>query len=81
MTQLLSVDEATARILAGVSQLSVEMTLLEQTLGRVLAEDVRSDINLPPCGIAQWCEIALLDNPQELGLRLHRDITNLVQED
>lgn len=48
MTQLLSVDEALSRILDGIAPLPAERVKLSDSLGRVLAEDLRSEINLPP---------------------------------
>jgi molybdopterin molybdotransferase len=43
-----SVDEASARILAGIRALGTEHVPLNDALGRVLAEDVRSPIEHPP---------------------------------
>ena len=48
MAGQLSVDEALARILADIAPLAAESVRLDDALGRVLAEDIRSDINLPP---------------------------------
>ncbi len=48
MTGLLTVDEAIERILAAIAPLPAERTPLDEASGRVLAEDIRSDINLPP---------------------------------
>ena len=44
----LSVGEASARILAGITPLASERVPLRHALGRVLASDVRSTIALPP---------------------------------
>jgi molybdopterin molybdotransferase len=44
----LSVDEAFNLILAGLHPLTAEAVALEAALGRVLAEDVRSPLNIPP---------------------------------
>ncbi len=48
VTQLLSVDEALSRILDGIAPLPAERVKLSDSLGRVLAEDLRAEINLPP---------------------------------
>src|SRR5688572_26280650 len=48
MTSLLSVDDALARILAGIARLPAESVPLDDALSRVLAEDIRADINIPP---------------------------------
>ena len=42
-----TVQEASARILADVRPLDVQRVPLREALGRVLAEDVRSPIDLP----------------------------------
>lgn len=44
----MSVDEALERILASVWRLPGEAVAVEQTLNRVLAGDLRAEINLPP---------------------------------
>ena len=46
--RLLSVEDARARMLAGVSPLPAERVLLSQTLGRVLAEDILAARDQPP---------------------------------
>ncbi|HEY7067924.1 MAG TPA: gephyrin-like molybdotransferase Glp [Chloroflexota bacterium] len=46
--RLLSVDDALAAILARIPVLPPEMVVLDEALGRVLAEDVHADINVPP---------------------------------
>ena len=48
MTDLKQVDNALAEILATISTLAHETIDLESALGRVLAEDVLAEINLPP---------------------------------
>lgn len=48
MPDLLSVDEAVARILSDAAPLGSEIIPLVDALGRVLAEPVTSTINLPP---------------------------------
>src|SRR6185295_2307105 len=45
---MLTVDQALDIVLDHVESLSVETTLLEQAHNRVLAEDIRADIDLPP---------------------------------
>jgi molybdopterin molybdotransferase len=47
MTALLNVDDAVARMLAGVARLPAETVPLDEALGRVLAGDVRSDVDIP----------------------------------
>src|SRR5579884_1952690 len=46
--RLLGVDEALAAILARIPVLSPETVVLTEALGRVLAEDVYADIDVPP---------------------------------
>lgn len=48
MADLLSVDLAIERILAGISPLPAERVAIEQALGRVLAHDMRAEVSLPP---------------------------------
>lgn len=48
MHNLMNVDDAIARILAQIKQLPAETVHLTESLGRVLADDIVSDINLPP---------------------------------
>jgi molybdopterin molybdotransferase len=48
LADLLSVDAALERILAGISVLPSESAPIEQALGRVLAEDIRAEADLPP---------------------------------
>src|ERR1044071_1299812 len=45
---MITVDEALAIVLEKVEPLSVETVALTEAHGRVLAEDVRADIDLPP---------------------------------
>ena len=45
---LLNVDAAIERILAGISPLPSERVDIGQALGRVLAQDIRAEISLPP---------------------------------
>lgn len=48
MADLLSVDEALIRILDRLTPLASEQVNLISALGRVLAQDIQSEINLPP---------------------------------
>lgn len=48
MTDLISIDEARRRVLEAVTPLGDEDVRLELALGRVLAEDVTSGIDVPP---------------------------------
>jgi molybdopterin molybdotransferase len=48
MTDLLNVDSALQNILARIEPLSAETVLINDGLGRVLAEDIVSDTNVPP---------------------------------
>lgn len=48
MTDLLSIREAQERILASLKPCSMEVCLTEASLGRVLAEEIRSPLALPP---------------------------------
>jgi molybdopterin molybdotransferase len=48
MPTLLSIDEALARVLARIRPLEAEQVLVADAAGRVLAEDVRSRVDLPP---------------------------------
>lgn len=48
MAGLLTVDEALARILTDIAPLAADSVPLDDSLGRVLAEDIRSNLNLPP---------------------------------
>lgn len=45
---MISVDEALHIVLSRVDHLGVERVRLDQAMGRLLAEDVRADIDLPP---------------------------------
>ena len=48
MTALLNVDEALKQILATIKPLPDEVVRLEEALGRIIAQDVIADSNLPP---------------------------------
>jgi molybdenum cofactor synthesis domain-containing protein len=45
---MITVDHALSIVLDHIKSLSVETTLLEQAHNRILAEDIRADIDLPP---------------------------------
>ena len=45
---MLSVEEALQKILDAVNVLDAETIPLMETIGQVLAEDIISDINVPP---------------------------------
>ena len=45
---MITVDHALSIVLDHIESLSVETTLLEQAHNRILAEDIRADIDLPP---------------------------------
>src|SRR4051794_41934250 len=48
MADLISIAEARERVLAAVRPLPAEDVPLDSALGRVLADDARSEENLPP---------------------------------
>jgi molybdopterin molybdotransferase len=48
VSELISIDEARRRVLEGVRPLAAEQVRLDEALGRVLAEDVESPIDVPP---------------------------------
>ncbi len=48
MADLLNVDDALERILAGITPLAAEPVALDDAAGRVLAAEIRSPVNLPP---------------------------------
>ena len=48
VSELISIDEARARVLGAVRPLAAEDVPLAEALGRVLAEDVQSPIDVPP---------------------------------
>jgi molybdopterin biosynthesis enzyme len=55
MSDLRSVDDALADILRHIHQLEAEAVSLPQSLERVLAADIISDINLPPFANSATC--------------------------
>src|SRR4051812_17944008 len=60
---LISVDEARARVLAAVRPLEAESVQVEDALGRVLAEDVVSDLELPPFDSSAMDGFAVISGP------------------
>src|SRR3954469_1981742 len=48
MSGLISIEEARSRVLAAVRQLTSEQVAAPHVLGRVLAEDVAAEVDLPP---------------------------------
>jgi molybdopterin molybdotransferase len=60
---LISVDEARARVLAAVRPLEAERVAADDALGRVLAEDVVSDLELPPFDSSAMDGFALVAGP------------------
>ena len=52
MTTLLPVEEAKARILAGVRALSRERVAVGEALGRTLAADLKAKRDQPPCDVS-----------------------------
>ena len=61
--ELISVDEARERILARVRPLAAEPVPTEDALGRVLAEDVVSDLELPPFASSAMDGFAVVAGP------------------
>ena len=61
--QLLSVDDARARVLAAVRVLGPEQVAVADALGRVVAEDVVADITLPPFDSSAMDGFALVAGP------------------
>ena len=53
-TELLTIDEALALVLERVRPLEAEDVALEAAAGRVLAEDARSAVDLPPFPARRW---------------------------
>jgi molybdopterin molybdotransferase len=63
MAGLISIAEARERVLAAVRPLPAEEVPLEEALGRVVAEDVRSDHDLPPFDSSAMDGYAVLAGP------------------
>lgn len=60
MAELLTVDQAQERILAQIVPLSWEDVALDEALGRIVAEDVRAQIALPPFANSSMDGFALI---------------------
>src|SRR4051812_31543253 len=60
---LISVDEARSRVLAAVRPLPAETVATADALGRVLAEDVVSGLELPPFASSAMDGFALVAGP------------------
>src|SRR3954447_13130889 len=61
--ELLTVDEARSRVLAAVRPLPAEPVPTEDALGRVLAEDVASELDLPPFDSSAMDGFAVVAGP------------------
>jgi molybdopterin molybdotransferase len=61
--ELISVDEARTRVLAAVRLLEPEPVAIDDALGRVLAEDVVSDLTLPPFDASAMDGFAVVAGP------------------
>ena len=64
MTDLISIDEARRRVLEAVTRLGDEDVPLERALGRVLAEEVTSAIDVPPFDSSGMDGYALIAGPE-----------------
>ena len=64
MTELISIAEARRRVLEAVTRLSDEPVPLDAALGRVLAEDVTSTIDVPPFDSSGMDGFALVAGPE-----------------
>ena len=63
MTDLISITEARRRVLEAVTRLGDEPVSLDAALGRVLAEDVTSAIDVPPFDSSGMDGYALIAGP------------------
>jgi molybdopterin molybdotransferase len=63
MPDLITVDEARARVLAAVRPLAAEPVRVDDALGRVLAEDVVSELTLPPFDSSAMDGFAVVAGP------------------
>src|SRR3954452_23554016 len=61
--QLVSVEEARARVLAAVRPLAHETVSVDDALGRVLAEDVVAELELPPFDSSAMDGFAVVAGP------------------
>jgi molybdopterin molybdotransferase len=64
VSELISIDEARARVLDAVRPLAAEDVLLAEALGRVLAEDVESPIDVPPFDSSAMDGYAVVAGPE-----------------
>ena len=64
MTDLISITEARRRVLDAVTRLGDEDVSLDAALGRVLAEDVTSAIDVPPFDSSGMDGYALIAGPE-----------------
>ena len=76
MSDLLNVDEAIARILEQIKVLEPETVHLTESTGRVLAEDILSDEDLPPFDNSAMDGFAIKasDSGENVRLRVVMDI-------
>jgi molybdopterin molybdotransferase len=63
MADLLGIDDARRRVLAAVQPLAAEEVALEAALGRVLAEDLESGLDVPPFRSSAMDGYAVLAGP------------------
>ena len=64
VSDLISIDEARSRVLEAVTRLGDEEVPLDLALGRVLAEDVTSGIDVPPFDSSGMDGYALIAGPE-----------------
>ncbi len=64
MSELISIDEARGRVLDAVRRLEDERVPLAEALGRVLAEDVQSPIDVPPFDSSAMDGYAVVAGPE-----------------
>jgi molybdopterin molybdotransferase len=81
VASLLNVDDALNRILATIKPLESETVELSETLGRIIAEDVAADSNLPPFANSSMdgfairaLDIAQASQQSSVALRVVMDI-------
>jgi molybdopterin molybdotransferase len=64
VSELISIDEAQRRVLDAVRALAAEDVTLAEALGRVLAEDVQSQIDVPPFDSSAMDGYAVIAGPE-----------------
>jgi molybdopterin molybdotransferase len=64
VSDLISIDDARARVLDAVRPLAAEDVPVADALGRVLAEDVQSPIDVPPFDSSAMDGYAVVDGPE-----------------